>query len=163
MLPMKNIIACATDGAAGRIGKYRGFTAFLTKAIPHVMTIHCVVHWQNLVAKNEEYHWAFEQCHGYWHKICKQKKEHPLNSRLFKQLCSENDEEFERLMLHTEVRFHCKAANVSSRTWDSETSKNFQGWMKWTPMLITTHCWYFLTTSRILKQTWKSSLRICWV
>ena len=52
MIPMKNSIACATDGAPGMIGKYRGFTAFLTKAIPHVMTIHCVVHWQNLVAKN---------------------------------------------------------------------------------------------------------------
>ena len=44
MIPMKNIITCASDGAAGMIGKYRGFTAFLTKAIPHVMTINCVVH-----------------------------------------------------------------------------------------------------------------------
>ena len=44
MIPMKNIIICATDGAAGMIGKYRGFTAFLTKAIPHVMTMSCVVH-----------------------------------------------------------------------------------------------------------------------
>ena len=34
-------------------------------------------------------------------------KTHPLNSRLFKQLCTENDEEFERL-LHTEVRWLSK-------------------------------------------------------
>ena len=34
-------------------------------------------------------------------------KAHPLNSRLFKQLCTENDEEFERL-LHTEVRWVSK-------------------------------------------------------
>ena len=34
-------------------------------------------------------------------------KAHPLNSRLFKQLCTENDEEFERL-LHTEVRWLSK-------------------------------------------------------
>ena len=52
MIPMKNIIACATDGAAAMIGKYHEFTAFLTKAIPHVMTINCVVHRRHLVAKN---------------------------------------------------------------------------------------------------------------
>ena len=28
---------------------------------------------------------------------------HPLNFRLFKQLYSDNDEQFERLLLHTEV------------------------------------------------------------
>ena len=32
--------------------------------------------------------------------------------------------------------------------------------MKWTPMLMKTDSWYFLTISRILKQTWKNSLRI---
>ena len=31
-----------------------------------------------------------------------------LNSRLFKQLCNENDEAFERLLLHTEVRWLSK-------------------------------------------------------
>ena len=67
MIPMKNIIAYATDGAAGMIGKYRGFTTFLTKAIPHVMTIHCVVYRQHLGAKNiiEPLNSAMA------HKICK--------------------------------------------------------------------------------------------
>ena len=32
-------------------------------------------------------------------------KAHALNTRLFKQLCNENDEAFERLLLHTEVRW----------------------------------------------------------
>ena len=35
-------------------------------------------------------------------------KAHSLNSRLFKHLCSKNDEEFERLLLHTEVRWLSK-------------------------------------------------------
>ena len=35
-------------------------------------------------------------------------KAHALNSRLFKQLCIGNDEEFERLLLHTEVRWLSK-------------------------------------------------------
>jgi len=32
-------------------------------------------------------------------------KAHALNSRLFKKLCIDNDEDFERLLLHTEVRW----------------------------------------------------------
>ena len=43
-IPMKNIITCATDGAVAMVGKYHEFTAFLKKAIPHVMAIHCVLH-----------------------------------------------------------------------------------------------------------------------
>lgn len=35
-------------------------------------------------------------------------KAHALNSRLFRQLCTDNDEEFERLVLHTEVRWLSK-------------------------------------------------------
>lgn len=106
MIPMENIIACATDGAAAMVGKYRGFTAFLKKAIPHVMTIHCVVHRQHLVAKNitEPLNSAMSTVITAVNKI----KAHPLNSRLFKKLCSENDEEFERLLLHTEVRWLSK-------------------------------------------------------
>ena len=79
--------------------KYRGFTAFLT-------TIHCIVHRQNLVAQNitEPLNSAMDIVIKYVNKI----KAHPLNSRLFKQLCSENDEEFERLLLHTEVRWLSK-------------------------------------------------------
>ena len=105
-IPMKNIIACATDGAAAMVGKYRGFTAFLKKAIPHVMTIHCVVHRQHLVAKNitEPLNSAMAIVIKSINKI----KAHPLNSRLFKQLCCDNDEEFERLLLHTEVRWLSK-------------------------------------------------------
>ena len=35
-------------------------------------------------------------------------KAHALNTRLFKQLCNENDEAFERLLFHTEVRWLSK-------------------------------------------------------
>ena len=35
-------------------------------------------------------------------------KAHSFNSRLFRQLCIDNDEEFERLLLHTEVRWLSK-------------------------------------------------------
>ena len=51
-IPFKNVVACATDGAASMVGKYRGFNAHLKKAVPNVVCIHCVVHRQHLVAKN---------------------------------------------------------------------------------------------------------------
>ena len=35
-------------------------------------------------------------------------KARAFNSRLFRQLCAENDEEFEQLLLHTEVRWLSK-------------------------------------------------------
>ena len=40
-------------------------------------------------------------------------KAHPLNSRLFKKLCSDNNEDFERLLLHTEVRWLSKGRCLS--------------------------------------------------
>ena len=41
-----------TDGAASVIGRYRGFIALPKAVNPHVITIHCVIQWQDLVAKN---------------------------------------------------------------------------------------------------------------
>ncbi|XP_040575992.1 protein FAM200C-like [Lepeophtheirus salmonis] len=50
-IPLTNILACATDGAPSMIGRYRGFISFLKKAVPGVLTVHCVIHKQHLVAK----------------------------------------------------------------------------------------------------------------
>ena len=102
-IPINNIIACATDGAPALTGRYRGFLAFLKKSAPHILTVHCVIHRQHLVAKNlnERLHKSLGIIISAVNKI----KCHSLNSRLFRQLCNKNDEEFERLLLHTEVRW----------------------------------------------------------
>ena len=50
-IPLKNIIACATDGAPPMTGRYKDFIAHLKKAVPEVFCIHCVIHRQHLVAK----------------------------------------------------------------------------------------------------------------
>ena len=39
-------------------------------------------------------------------------KARAFNSRLFRQLCGENDEEFEQLLLHTEVRWLSKGKSL---------------------------------------------------
>ena len=105
-IPMNNIIACATNGALSLTGKHRGFLSFLKKAVPDVFTIHCVIHRQHLVAKNLRcrLHNSLTIVVKSVNKI----KSQPLNSRIFRQLCEKNDEEFDRLLLHTEVRWLSK-------------------------------------------------------
>ena len=105
-IPLTNVIACATDGAPSMMGRYCGFMAFLKAASPNVLTIHCVIHRQHLVAKNmsSRLNFSLKTVIKAVNKI----KAHALNTHLFKQLCNENDEAFERLLLHTEVRWLSK-------------------------------------------------------
>lgn len=105
-IPINNILACATDGAPSMVGRYRGFTALLKEQVPHVLTVHCVLHRHNLVAKSKSppLHESLNVAVKAINKI----KAHALNNRLFRQLCQENDETFERLLLHTEVRWLSK-------------------------------------------------------
>ncbi|KFD62886.1 hypothetical protein M514_00820 [Trichuris suis] len=83
-IPMENIIACATDDAASMVGRYRGFISYLKAVVPSVFTIHCIAHREHLVVNFI--------------------KSHALQNRLFRQLCEENGEDFDTLLLHTEVR-----------------------------------------------------------
>ena len=51
-IPLSKITACATDGAAPMVARYRGFIAHLKLGVPSLFCIHCVVHRQHLVSKN---------------------------------------------------------------------------------------------------------------
>ncbi|KFD55551.1 hypothetical protein M514_03603 [Trichuris suis] len=51
-IPLKNIIAVATDGAPPIVGCHRGFVSYLKKMVPEVMTVHCIIHRQHLAAKH---------------------------------------------------------------------------------------------------------------
>uniref|UniRef100_A0A5S6R5W3 DUF4371 domain-containing protein n=1 Tax=Trichuris muris TaxID=70415 RepID=A0A5S6R5W3_TRIMR len=100
-IPMENIIACATDGAASMVGRYRGFISYLKAVIPSVFTIHCVVHREHLLSKKL----AFRLNHSLSLIIQDVNfiKSHALQNRLFGQLCEENGEDFDTLLLHTEA------------------------------------------------------------
>ena len=105
-IPLTSKLACATDRAQSMISRHRGFISFLKTAVPGVFTVHCVIHRQYLVTKklSGRLHKSLSTVITAVNKI----KAHTLNSRLFQQLCIENDEDFERLLLHTEVRWLSK-------------------------------------------------------
>ena len=96
-IPLINVISCATDGAPSMMGRYRGFNAFLKSENPNVIICHCVIHRQDLVAKNIS--GRLNQFLKTAIKAINEIKAHALNTRLFKQLCNENDEPFERLFI----------------------------------------------------------------
>ncbi|XP_072136178.1 zinc finger BED domain-containing protein 5-like [Mobula birostris] len=121
-IPMENIIACATDGATSVVDRYRGFIAHLKRIIPSIFTIHCVIHREHLVAKNLGGH--LNLSFSVVIKAVNFIKSHALQDRLFRQLCEENDEDFQTLLLHTEVRWLSKG-NCLQRfvtLWDTKVS-----------------------------------------
>ena len=103
---LQNLIGCATDGGPALTGRHKGFFVFLKKAIPNILTMHCVIHRQHLVAKNlsDRLNKSLKIVITCVNKI----KFNSLNSRIFKLLCKTNDEDFDRLLLHTEVRWLSK-------------------------------------------------------
>ena len=105
-IPMSNVIACATDGAPVMIGRHRGFIQHMKTASPGMLAIHFIIHRQHLGAKHlsVELHETLQVFIKAVNKI----KTSPLNDRLLRKLCQEKDEEFQRLLLHTEVRWLSK-------------------------------------------------------
>uniref|UniRef100_A0A5S6Q6R6 DUF4371 domain-containing protein n=1 Tax=Trichuris muris TaxID=70415 RepID=A0A5S6Q6R6_TRIMR len=101
-IPRENIIACATDGAASMVGRYRGFISYLKAVILSVFTIHCVVHREHLISKKLGL--RLNHSLSLVIQVVNFIKSHALQNRLFHQLCEENDEDFDTLLLHTEVR-----------------------------------------------------------
>ena len=116
-LTLNNILSCATDGAPAMSGKYKGFCGLLKKECPSIFTIHCVVHRQHLVAKK-----LSDDLNNTLTIVIKvvnliKSKQHALNTRLFKELCNENEEDFETLVMHTKVRWLSKG-NCLIRFWN---------------------------------------------
>ena len=105
-IPLTNVTTCATDGAPSMMGRYRGFNVFLKSENPNVIICLCVIHRQHLVAKNISGH--LNQALKTVIKAVNKIKAHTPNTRLFKKLCSESDQAFERVLLHTQVQWLSK-------------------------------------------------------
>ncbi|XP_068224017.1 SCAN domain-containing protein 3-like, partial [Palaemon carinicauda] len=86
-ISLKNITACATDGAPSMTARFvQRFIAHLKKTVPKVFCIHCVIHRQHLI------------------QVVNHIKSNSLRDCLFHELCKQNGKEFERLVLHTELQ-----------------------------------------------------------
>ncbi|GBP36287.1 SCAN domain-containing protein 3 [Eumeta japonica] len=99
-IPLKNNISAATDGVPAMTGCHKGFISYLKNKIPDVLAVHCVIHRQHLVARNlSDRYQSLQHVIRAVNKI----RNNSLNDRLFNQLCVNNDEDFNRLIFHTEV------------------------------------------------------------
>ena len=85
-------------GAKELTGRHKRFLSYFKKAIPGVFAIHCLIHRQHLVFKNLSY--LFHKSLSIVVKSVNKIKNQPLNCRMLHQLCLENNEEFDRLLLH---------------------------------------------------------------
>ena len=119
-IPLQNIMACATDGAAAAmVGRYKGFIGLLKADLPGVFTIHCMVHRQHLVAKN-----LAGRLHSSLNVVIRSINSVTASSqrdRLFQLLCGDNEDDYQRLLLHTEVRWLSKGQCLQRFTdlWDT--------------------------------------------
>ncbi|GFT80332.1 SCAN domain-containing protein 3 [Nephila pilipes] len=103
---MKNITSCAADRPPNMMGKKNGCLKLMKDANPERIIVHCVIHKENLVAKNispvlNEVLRAVIKCVNTIKASAK-------SERLFKLFCEEQNEDHVRLLLHTEVRWLSK-------------------------------------------------------
>ena len=105
-IPLTNVIACTTDGAPAMICRHHGFIQHMKTATPGIMAIHCIIHRQHLVAKHlsAELHESLQV----FIKVVNKIKTSALNDRLFLKLCKDKDKQFQRLLMHTAVRWLSK-------------------------------------------------------
>ena len=83
----------------------------MKNVLHEVFAIQCVVHREHLVAKH-----LSGRLHNSLHiaiTVINKIKGSALKERIFRQLCHKNETKFERLLLHTEVRWLSKGKCLS--------------------------------------------------
>jgi hypothetical protein len=92
-IPLTNIIACAMDGAPSMTGHHIGFIVHLKKTVPGIICVYCVIHRQHLAAKNLS--GVLHETLQFVIKSVNKIKTNSLNDHMFRELCHDNDEDFE--------------------------------------------------------------------
>ncbi|XP_042228309.1 SCAN domain-containing protein 3-like [Homarus americanus] len=102
-IPMENIISCAADGAPVMMGKKNGVLKLLKDDNPQMLLVHCVIHRQNLVSKKVSP--VLNETLNAVIKCINTIKANAKCERLFKQFCKDQNADYVRLLLHTDVRW----------------------------------------------------------
>ena len=96
-------VGICTDGAPSMVGSIKGFVTLAKKANKQIITTHCFLHREALVAKT-----LGLELKGVLDEVVKMVnfiKSRPLKSRIFTKLCEEIGSEHVNLILHTEIRW----------------------------------------------------------
>ena len=110
-----NIKACTIDGALAMVGRYHGLSSLIKEKTNNLFIVHCMLHSQHLIAKHLSP--RLQESLGVAVKAINKIKANAKNDQLFRQLCKTNNEEFERLLLHTEVCWLSKGESLE-RYWE---------------------------------------------
>ena len=105
-IPFNNLISVAADGAPNMMGSNKEVLKLLKNNQPEMMTVHCIIHRENLVAAtlSPELDESLKKVI----KVIIYIKSHPKTERLFKKFCGEMNEEYVRVLLHTQVQWLLK-------------------------------------------------------
>lgn len=105
-IPLASIVSCAADGAPAMMGKNNGFLKRLKNNQPSMLTVHCVIHRENLASRN-----LSPELREILHAVisCVNAiKANPKAERLFQKYCKDLEKQHVNLILHTEVRWLSK-------------------------------------------------------
>ena len=99
----KSLLACAADGAPAMTGKNTGCLKIIKHEKPNMLTVHCAIHRENLVANK-----VFPVLNIILLSVFKyvnSMKTISKSEHLFKQLCVSHSAEHVRLLFHTDIRW----------------------------------------------------------
>ena len=109
-IPMYNIIACATDGAPAMVGRHRGFISYL-KTFCLRFSLFTASFIENIWSQNILVVACTTHCIS--SLLLSIKSKLPHSRKEYFANCHKNETEFERLLLHTEVRWLSKGKCLS--------------------------------------------------
>ncbi|XP_065279750.1 zinc finger BED domain-containing protein 5-like [Emys orbicularis] len=102
-LDWSRCVGISTDGARAMIGLKKGVVACIQAVAPEAKSTHCCIHREALATQNMQA--DLKQVQDEAVKIINFVKGHPLNARLFSQLCDQMGSDYTQLLFHTEVRW----------------------------------------------------------
>ena len=102
-LQWSDCVCVCEDGAPSMMGCKKGFMSFMKKGNKNISVVHCLIHRENLAAKEIQGDLAivFKQVVSVVNFI----KSRPLHTRLFRVMCDEMEAKHNRLLFHSNIRW----------------------------------------------------------